>query len=202
MSKDVRVQVPLLALRKGENYLNLNVEIDLFQEYNEKMDQEPQNLAQQFYSQLVNSTKEDLLKYISMGLLVLCVGIVAFFAGRNYAQRTLLNPVPTPTLLETTPSLTAAPTPAITQADFTCDTTPDCSDIVPPNCTRTKPTYDNNGCMKTCGQLQCESLQSSPTGTTCTTDSDCPKSASCPPGDSCFLYFCVNNSCVLKSTPQ
>ncbi len=134
-------------------------------------------------------------------LFVIIIGVLVFYLGRISVQEEL-NVQITPTLVlpEITP--TVAPSPIVTKPQITCFPPPDCSDDIPPNCSRTPPAYDVNGCMNSCGQLQCESLQTPPTPISCNTDSDCPKSASCVPGDSCYLYYCVNHSCILKAAPN
>ena len=84
----------------------------------------------------------------------------------------------------------------------TCKPAPACSDIIPTNCTRGAPVFDANGCLQSCGQLNCESLQQSKTSVSCNSDSDCPKSASCVPGDSCWVYLCIEKKCTFTNVSE
>lgn len=140
-------------------------------------------------------------RFVSLiGLLAVIVcGALLFYLGRISVQIKTVKPIPTPTTIVSILSPTVHALPTTPKTNITCFPPPDCSDVIPSNCVRSAPSIDANGCMKSCGQLQCESLQTLPTATPCNTDSDCPKSASCVPGDSCYLYYCVNHSCILKA---
>jgi hypothetical protein len=161
------------------------------------MDEDPINnipTAMQAFRQRVFYSWKLIL--IVMGLSLFSI-VGAFFAGRESSKldrNTLLTP--TVAIIKPTDAITRVPT-------LTCPTAPPCSDVIPINCTRGEPVFDANGCLKSCGQLQCESLQQAPTAVSCNTDNDCPKSASCVGGDDgCWLYLCKNRQCVLTSVPQ